>query len=262
MNEQDVAAYNIRAWDREVEKGNKWTRPVSAEAVQAARRGDWSVVLTPLKPVPRAWFGPLEGKAVLALASGGGQQGPLLSAAGADVTVFDASSGQLSRDQAVAERDGLGLKTVQGDMRDLSAFPDGSFDLVFHPCSNCFCPEILPVWREVYRVLRPGGALLAGFTNPVLNMLDADKLAQGDLVVRHALPYSDLHSLTDAERRKYTDADEPLIFGHTLEDQLGGQLAAGLVLTDLFEDKGCSGEEAAFNDYACAYIATRAVKPG
>jgi ubiquinone/menaquinone biosynthesis C-methylase UbiE len=78
----------------------------------------------------------------------------VLAAAAVDVTVFDNSPKQLEQDRAVANRDGLTLRTVLGDMRDLSAFEDASFDLVFHPVSNVFCPEVLPVWRECYRVLR------------------------------------------------------------------------------------------------------------
>ena len=80
--------------------------------------------------------------------------------------MFDNSPQQLARDRLVAEREGLEIRTVQGDMRDLSAFADASFDLVFHPVSNLFCPEVRPVWREAYRVLRQGGILLAGFMNP------------------------------------------------------------------------------------------------
>jgi 2-polyprenyl-3-methyl-5-hydroxy-6-metoxy-1,4-benzoquinol methylase len=99
------------------------------------------VVLIGYEPVPRDWFpADLTGVAVLALASGGGQQGPVLAAAGADVTVFDNSPRQLGRDREVAEREGLALRTVLGDMRDLSAFPGDSFDLVFNPVSNTFCP--------------------------------------------------------------------------------------------------------------------------
>ena len=58
----------------------------------------------------------------------------------------------------MAEREGLELVTMEGDMADLSVFADESFDLVFHPTSNLFVPDVRPVWREVYRVLRPGGA--------------------------------------------------------------------------------------------------------
>src|SRR5262249_22910863 len=168
----DIVAYNRRAWDRQVEKGNRWTIPVGPEAIAAARRGEWEIVLTPTKPVPRAWFPPLSGLPVLCLASGGGQQGPILAAAGANVTVFDNSPAQLERDRLVAEREKLDIKTVQGDMADLSAFADGSFGLIFHPCSNCFVPDVSHVWREAARVLRPGGVLLAGFTNPALYIFD------------------------------------------------------------------------------------------
>src|SRR5690606_23925477 len=131
----DVRAHNRDAWDRRVCEGNRWTRGVSPEKVQAARDGRWSVVLTPSKPVPQNWFPPLAGAEVLCLACGGGQQGPILAAAGARVTVLDNSPGQLQQDRQVAQREGLELVTVEGDMRDLSMFEDGRFDLVFQPVS-------------------------------------------------------------------------------------------------------------------------------
>ncbi len=173
----DILAYNRRAWDRQAEKGNRWTVPVGPDVIAAARRGDWQVVLTPTRPVPADWFPALAGLDVLCLASGGGQQGPVLAAAGAAVTVLDNSPAQLARDRLVADREGLEVRTVQGDMADLSAFPEGSFGLVFHPCSNCFVPDVRPVWQEAFRVLRPGGVLLAGFCNPALHVFD-DALAE------------------------------------------------------------------------------------
>src|SRR5204862_6104831 len=126
----------------------------------------WQVVLTPTRPVPREWFGDLDGAPVLGLASGGGQQVPILAAAGARVTVLATPPGQLARDREVAEREGLEIRTELGRMDDLSRFADGSFALVFHPASNVFAPDIRPVWRECVRVLRPGGRLLSGFANP------------------------------------------------------------------------------------------------
>ena len=253
----DVRTYNRHAWDRQVEAGNRWTVPVGPEVTAAARRGEWSVVLTPSKPVPRDWFPPLAGLEVLCLASGGGQQGPILAAAGATVTVFDNSPAQLARDRDVAVRDGLPLTTVEGDMRDLSAFSNGRFGLIFHPCANGFVPDIRPVWREAARVLRPGGVLLAGFTNPVLYLFDDARMEAGEYVVRHPIPYSDLTSLTDDERRRYTDNGEPLCFGHTLADQIGGQLDAGFALTGFFED---GGPEWKLTEYIPCFIATRAVR--
>src|SRR5580658_7124734 len=98
---------------------------------------------------------------MLCLASGGGQQGPILAAAGANVTVFDNSPAQLAQDRLVAEREGLVIETVQGDMANLCVFKDARFDLIIHPVSNVFVPDVKPVWREAYRILKPGGALLS-----------------------------------------------------------------------------------------------------
>ncbi len=259
----DILEYNRDAWDREVERGNPWTVPVDREAVAAARRGDWRIVLTPTKPVPRGWFPERMDIDLLCLAPGGGQQGPILAAAGARVTVLDNSPEQLARDREVAERESLAIATVEGDMAQLSMFGDERFDLVVHPVSNCFAPDVRPVWREASRVLRPGGALLAGFSNPIRYLFD-EELADrtGILQVVHALPYSDLKSLGEEERQRYLDRGEPLEFGHTLRDQIGGQLDAGLTLTDLFEDGYPEGEADPLSRYTSTFIATRAVKPG
>jgi SAM-dependent methyltransferase len=165
----DVRAYNREAWNHQVDSGNEWTVPVSPETIATVREGRWHVLLI---PVPREWFPAMSGADVLCLACGGGQQGPIFAAAGANVTVFDNSPRQLAQDRLVAEREGLTIRTVEGDMADLSAFADGSFDLVFHPVSNVFAEDVLPVWREAYRVLRPGGILLTGFMNPAIYIFD------------------------------------------------------------------------------------------
>ena len=120
----NIPKHNRSAWDRQVETGNKWTVPVSPEVISAARQGRWSVMLTPKKPVPHEWFGEIGGVRVLCLASGGGQQGPVLAAAGAVVTVLDNSPAQLAQDRYVAEREGLRLDLQLGEMTDLSRFDD------------------------------------------------------------------------------------------------------------------------------------------
>lgn len=255
----DVAAWNRAAWDRQVADGNRWSIPVTPEEIAEARRDRWSIVLTPVKPVPRDWFPPLIDRPVLCLAGAGGQQAPILAAAGARVTVLDNSPAMLARDREVAEREGLAIETVPGDMRDLSAFADGAFGLIVHPVSNCFVPEIGPVWREAARVLTPGGVLLAGFFNPLAWIFDDDlHEKRGELKVRYRIPYSDLTSLTEVERQRYLDAHEPLLFAHTLEDQIGGQTDAGLLIAGMYEDVW---PERAISEYIATFVATRAIKP-
>ncbi len=256
----DIRAYNREAWNRQVAQGNPWTVPVTPEVIAAARQGAWSIVLTETKPVPRAWFpASLRGLDVLCLASGGGQQGPILAAAGANVTVLDNSPAQLARDRDVARRDNLRLRTVEGDMRDLSSFADASFDLIVHPVSNVFVPDVRPVWREAFRVLRPGGELLAGFMNPYEYVFDREQLERtGEAIARFSLPYSDLESLSTEERLRMFGPDAPLEWSHTLEDQIGGQLEAGFVLVGLYEDHRHDDPIARFMP---SYIATRALKP-
>lgn len=255
----DVREYNRRAWDGEVERGNPWTVPVGPEVIEAARRGEWRVHLTEQKYAPREWFpAEMDGLEVLCLASGGGQQTPVFAATGARVTLLDNSPKQLERDRMVAAREALDIRLVEGDMRDLSAFADESFDLVFHPVSNLFIPDVRPVWREAFRVLRRGGVLLAGFLNPSLFIFGSETDEHNKLEVKYTLPYSDLTSLTEEERTRLLPHGEPLEFSHTLEDQIGGQLDAGFYLTGLEEDRHT---ELRIAQYMPTYIATRAVKP-
>lgn len=254
----DIQDYNRMAWNMEVERGNEWTRPVGQEVIAAARRGVWEVLLTETKPVPREWFPDLNGLEVLCLASGGGQQAPVLAAAGARVTVFDNSPEQLRQDRLVAERDGLTLTTVHGDMADLSYFMDETFDLIFHPCSNLFVPDVRPVWKEAFRALRREGILLAGFLNPVAYLVDSRLSDRETLSIKYKLPYSDLRSLTEEECCEIMKRYEPLEFGHTLTHQIGGQTRAGFHITDFYEDRH---RELPIARYTPTYIATRAVKP-
>lgn len=257
----NVQEYNSAAWDNEVATSSKWTLAVTAEVIAEARKGNWSVVLTPTKPVPREWFGELKDTDLLGLASGGGQQMPIFAAAGARVTSFDNSAGQLRQDEAVAEREGLEIRIEKGDAADLSRFADASFDLIFHPCSNCFMPELAPIWSECFRVLRPGGALLAGFANPTMFIFDRySEEKEGVLKVRHKLPYSDIGSLEEWELAEMFEKKEPLEYSHTLTEQIGRQIACGFSIVGFYEDYRTSGEKL-LNAYMPSFIATRAVKP-
>ncbi len=255
-----IRDHNRAAWDHLATTGYQWTVPVDSATIAEARRGHWHIILSPLKPVPDEWLGQVAGKKILCLASGGGQQGPILAAAGAKVTVFDNSPRQLDQDRLVARRDSLQIETVEGDMADLSIFPDHHFDLIVHPVSNCFVPDVRPVWREAYRVLRSGGALLAGFNNPAVYLFDERAYDEGRLEIRHRLPYSDAELLSpDRQQQRLADG-YPLEFSHLLETQLGGQIEAGFALTGFYEDSYPPSPRQPLNDFMPLFLVTRAEK--
>lgn len=235
----NIEGLNRTAWDRAVEGGeNPYTQVVSSQQVAEARAGSWTIGLSEQRPVPRQWFPALSGLRVLCLAGGGGQQAPILAAAGAEVTLLDGSARQLGQDAFVAKRDGLRLRLVQGDMADLSAFADASFDLVVNPISTLFVPDVGKVWRECRRVLVSRGVLIAGFMNPDEFVFDPDALDErGEFVVRYPLPYVEHETLDAATLEARIASGEMFHFSHTMEAQLGGMIEAGFDITGFYEDR-------------------------
>jgi len=250
----NIVNYNKSAWDSYVDKKDRWTVPVGAEEIQAAQNGDWSVILTPTLSVPKDWFpNNLKGLKILGLACGGGQQGPILASAGADVTIFDNSPKQLAQDAILSTQFDLNIKTVEGDMRDLSIFEDEHFDLIFNPCSIGFVDDIAPIWKECHRVLKKGGVLMTGLTNPLIFQIDEETLQ-----LRYTAPYSDQQSLAKVDLDKFIHNNDPLMFGHSWTEQIGYQLKSGFLLTDMFEDNW--NQEHVFDPYFPGFMATRAIK--
>jgi len=251
--------HNRIAWNNEVKKRNQWTIPISDEQIREAKKGLIKIVLTPFKNVPEEWMGNIVNKNVLCLASGGGQQGPILAAAGANVTVFDNSDKQLEQDDKAALNYNLNIKTIKGNMQNLSIFSDNYFDLIIHPVSNCFIDDVKPVWREAYRVLKKNGRLLSGFINPILYMLDWDKTDKTKkCVIENPIPYSDLKFLSNAEKKEYIKDMTPFEFGHSLTDQIDGQIEAGFIISGFYEDKG----KELLDEFTSTFIVTKAEKVG
>lgn len=243
---------NAQAVDQWVADGWEWGTPIDHETFVRAQRDDWQMLLTPTKPVPRSWFCPLRGARVLGLASGGGQQMPIFAAAGANCTLLDYSPAQLASDEAVARREGYAIELVRADMTLPLPFPDGAFDLIFHPVSNCYVEDVYPIWRECYRVLKRGGILLAGLDNGVGYAFNDE----GTALVQK-LPYNPLK-----DERLYKEAlasGDGIQFSHGIEEQIGGQLQAGFRLEDVYQDTDGQGN---LHDHGVAtFWATRAVKP-
>lgn len=254
---EDYVQINSRTWDLWASQGCEWSIPISHEAYLRVLSGEWGVYLTPCRYVPKEWFGELKGKRVLGLASGGGQQMPVFSALGARCTVFDNSERQLEAERMVSRRERYSIDVVKGDMTKTLPFPDESFDLIFHPVSNCYIQDILPVWNECFRLLKKGGSLLAGFDNG-LNFLFEDN-GTLPLTVVNRLPFNPLAG-EDGEYERMAENGEGVQFSHSLEEQIGGQLKAGFRLKELYEDRdreGCG----ILREYTPQYMATWSVKP-
>ena len=249
--EKKYTDINSKVIDKWVEEGWEWGQPISHETFEKAKNGDWFVLLTPVKPVPKDWFWEMKGAEILGLASGGGQQMPIFAALGAKCTVLDYSEKQLQREKEVAERENYEIKLVKADMTEPLPFEDETFDLIFHPVSNCYIEDVFHVWKECYRVLKKGGILLAGLDNGISFAFDDEE----KMVVRK-LPFNPLK-----DKQLYEESVKNnwgIQFSHTVEEQIGGQLKAGFILTDIYQDTNGTGRLHEFN--IPTFFATRAVK--
>ena len=248
MDYQDINAKTIDGW---IKDGWEWGIPVSHETFEAAKNGDWDIHITPTKNVPHEWVGDVKDKRILGLASGGGQQMPILAARGACCTVLDYSDSQIKSERMVAKREKYSIEIIKGDMTKPLPFADGTFDMIIHPVSNCYARDVRAIWRECYRVLKPGGVLIAGMDNGVNFMFDSDET----YVVNH-FPFD---PLSDPGQMKQLERSEGGVqFSHTFEEQIGGQLEAGFTITAVYEDTNRDGSLYELN--VPCFWATRAEK--
>lgn len=229
-----------------------WGKPISHEEFQQAQNGNWYVLLTPTKPVPKEWFPTnMNGIKVLGLASGGGQQMPIFTALGAKCTVLDYSDKQLQKEIEVSTREHYEITTFKYDMTNPLPFTDNTFDLIFHPVSNCYVEDVCSIWKECYRILKKGGILLAGFDNGFNYLFN-----EYETEIVNKLPFNPLKNKLLYE--KSIKNDWGIQFSHTIEEQIGGQLKAGFILTDIYQDTNGYGRLHEFN--VPTFYATRAVK--
>lgn len=247
---QDVNARVIDSW---VNDGWEWGTPIDHETFVRATQGDWSLLLTPTIPIPASWWPPLRGAEVLGLACGGGQQMPILTAAGASCTVLDYAPTQLESERMVAEREGYHIDVVRADMTEMLPFDDDYFDLVVNPVSLCYVRDVRPVFQEVARVLRPGGVLLTGWDTGMNYVVDEAE----ERVVR-GLPYDPIEDPSLLEEDDVEDVG--MQFSHTPGELLRALLRSGLVVDDAYDDVNGEGRLSELG--IPTMLAVRAHKPG
>jgi SAM-dependent methyltransferase len=221
----DLYEHNRRAWNQRARSGKRHTRSVLAKDLA-----------NPLPILdPEGWLrGNITGRRVLCLASGGGLQSALCAAAGAVVTVVDLSPEMLALDEQVAGTHGFDIKVVEASMDDLSMLPADSFEIVIQPVSTCYVADILKVYREVARVVVPGGLYISQHKQPVSLQAGLVPSNRGYVLSE---PYYRMGPLPPLlEGCLHREADN-LEFLHRWEEILGGLCRSGFAIEDLVEPR-------------------------
>lgn len=239
-------AHNARAWDWLAAGGVPLARPAADAAF-----GD-----------PRSWLGGggppgrllwlparLDGLEVLCLAAGGGKHGPLYAAAGARVTVVDCSAAMLDLDRQVARERRVDLELVQGSMDELGMLAAGRFDLVIHPVSTCYLPDVAAVFAAVARVTRPGGLYVSQHKSPASLQASLVPNMAGRFELLHAVGRREPLPSEPPGRLREAGTQE---FIHSITALVGGIGRAGFMIEDVHEPEHAepAGEASAFSHRA------------
>lgn len=219
--------HNRRAWDERPQRRAWHTEPATEKDF-----------LDPLAVVDDCgWLGGnVRGRRVLCLAAGGGKHGPLLAAAGAEVTVVDLSPAMLEQDRRVAAARGLTLRTVEASMDNLSMLPRAAFEIVIQPVSTCYASDLAAVYSEVARVTAPAGLYISQHKQPASLQAEASPSARGYTLTEpyyRAEPLPLPPAMDGLQHREGGTVE----FLHRWSKLLGGLCRAGFVIEDLVEPR-------------------------
>ncbi len=255
-----VAEHNQRMWDRLASAGIPYTRAQGTPPRDARGKRRFLDELTYGRIKGLA----LDGKRVLSLAGGGGWDAILFAELGAQTTLFDLSPRQLATVRALARERGTKLRAVQGDMRDLSRFKDGEFDLVYHHHSLVFVPDAARVIKEVARVLAPVGTYVFSTMHPVTLLMYETWTGTGWGFKQRYFENGPVHAKSPTWEFDDVKVDAPTLeYAHRFSDLVNACVRAKLVVDGLWEwSPGDAGGPAGSDDelerYLPAYIAIRA----
>ena len=244
MKPSDDHWHNRAAWDRLAKQQNRLAKP--------ARDEDF---VDPLRFVDAAgWLGPdISERRVLCLAAGGGRHGPLYAAAGADVTVVDLSPAMLALDESVARKRNLRLRTIEASMDDLSDLATDQFEIVIHPVSTCYVPDVAPVYREVARVLKIGGIYISQHKQPTSLQATVDP-HEGKFYLEHY--YYSEEPLRPTVKPNLVREEGTLEYIHRWEQLIGKMCRAGFVIEALLEPMHAQPEADPDSfEYRCQFLA-------
>jgi SAM-dependent methyltransferase len=182
-------------------------------------------------------LGDVSGLDVLEVGCGAAQAARWLVSAGARVTAFDVSRGQLEQSRRLDEQTGIVVgRVVQADAQALP-FRSTAFDVVVSAFGAIpFVADSAGVMREIARVLRPGGRLVFSVTHPVRWTFPDDPGAGGLTVQQSYFDRTPYVEVDDADNATYVEHHR------TMGDRVRELVAAGLVLVDLIEPEWPEGQ--------------------
>ncbi len=228
----ELTRFNQERWNALAKAGVAYSRPF-LDYDEAAARAFVD---------PYGVMGDVTGQRVLCLAGGGGQQSVLFNLLGAaEVTVLDFSQAQLENDREALDHYGFHATLMQGDMRDLSRFAHDSFDLVYHPYSINFIPDITLVLDGVVRVLSSGGLYRLEWGNPFAKSVDDRQWTEAGYPIN--VPYADDEVVFEDDAWDIETANGqmqriagPREFNHRLSTIVNGLIQRNLMLLGVWED--------------------------
>ena len=227
----EISRYNRERWEELAAANVRYSRPaLNLDPESAKDMVD-----------PEGIMGRCQGRDVLLLAGGGGQQSAAFSLLGAKVTVADFSPAQLARDQLAAEHYGRDVRLVETDMRDLSMFGAEEFDIVYHAHSINFIPDPGQAFREVARVLRQGGLYYLTCTNPFTHGIwetdwDGNGYPLHDTYADGEVDCGETWDVDDEDGEVVAQIRGPREFRHTMGTLINELTTRGFVLLALWED--------------------------
>lgn len=229
----DYREINRQAWAHLARAGCDSSLPYGPAEFAEARR--WLDT--------QRWIPWRQVNSVLCLACGGGQQAPLFASLGCQVTLADISPDQLEIDRDVAARNGFEIECIEADMLDLAPLHGREFDLVYQAVSACYVPDVRPLYREVFSVLRGGGFYRAQHWNPVHLQL-ANANSWDGHAYRIAKPQIPGTPLPWVERNGHAGETATCWhYLHPLGDLIGGVCDAGFTI--LRFEESCESDPSA-----------------
>jgi len=180
-------------------------------------------------------LGDIAGRDVLEIGCGSAPCARWLATQGARVTALDLSAGMLRYAAAAGEATGIDVPLVRANAERLP-FAAGSFDLACSAFGGVpFVADIAGTFREIARVLRPGGSWVFAVTHPMRWIFPDDPGPNG---LRVTGSYFDRTPYVEVDG----DGHATYVEHHrTLGDFVRALTGAGLTLVDLVEPEWPEG---------------------